>query len=67
MMNHLCERFYATYPCSAQQQASWPASKEHRAFVQFLENEALHDVDGVEAFAKKFKLAKRGGVFGFGV
>ena len=66
MMNNLCERFYATYPCSAQQQSSWPASKEHRAFVQFLENEALHDVDGVEAFAKKFKLAKRG-VFGFGV
>jgi len=67
MMNQLCERFYAAYPCSAQQQASWPSTKEHRALVQFLENDNLHDVDGVEAFAKKYKLASRGGVFGVGV
>lgn len=64
MMNALCDRFYAKYPCTPN--SSWPARSEHRRIVDFLESESLHHADGVQDFALSAKLAKQGS-YGIGV
>ena len=69
MMSTLCDRFYAKFPCAAGDSttpARWPSRPEHKRLLDFLENEALHNADGVQDFANDLKLAKAG-QYGVGV
>ena len=59
IMADLCDRFYRTYPYSAEKGEAWPSSMEHRRLVQFLESEELHTPDGVQDFAQALRLGKK--------